>query len=300
MVKSEVRYRRSVSGHLESSSKIETSLISIEKLRRSSETSFDWDYRQPRISLFWYTRGSGECHLNINGEIFRSCVTPDHPLSVFPAQSDIHGKFHFEPICEYTIILIDPSIAANRLGVSIERPIIGFSDPDLIQSLKALSNEVTRRDAYFSLYAEGWMCQALVHLARALGVQPKQKNTDPHRGGLAVTTLRKVEEYIHANISHPISLRDLSDVAGLSTRHMLRAFRESKGLPPHRYILELRLREARRILSSTDDSITDIALACGFRQSQYFSTIFRRVYGISPSLFRHRTLHEETIGIDED
>ncbi|MFC4345804.1 helix-turn-helix domain-containing protein [Cupriavidus numazuensis] len=262
----------------------------IEILRRNSEAAVKWDFRQPKICLFWYTLGSGECRLNINGESVNSWITPDRPLSMFPAESDIRGEFFFDSVCEYTIIFIDPTIAAQRLGVSIDKPLVGFSNQELIRSLVDLRSQASSPDALFHLYAEGWVYQTLVHLARAAGVNRSKGVGRPSKGGLTARTLHRVEDYILTNLAAPITLVDLADVAGLSVRHFLRAFGESKGASPHRYILDMRLREARQMLTSTQESITNIALACGFSQSQHFSTIFKKMQGVTPSNFRHHQL----------
>ena len=108
------------------------------------------------------------------------------------------------------------------------------------------------------------------------------------RGGLPGRSLRRLEEYVHDNLAQPISLAELSSIAGLSKRHFLRAFQESVGSTPYHYVLSLRINEAKRRLSETEDSITDVALATGFSHAQHFSTSFRKATGLTPSSFRQR------------
>jgi AraC family transcriptional regulator len=68
----------------------------------------------------------------------------------------------------------------------------------------------------------------------------------------------------------------------------LRAFQESTGSSPHRYVLALRIEAAKRRLSDTDDSLTSIALSSGFSHSQHFSAAFRQATGMRPSDFRRQ------------
>jgi AraC family transcriptional regulator len=134
--------------------------------------------------------------------------------------------------------------------------------------------------------AEGWAIQALAHIARV-----SEKNHQQHtelRGGLPGRSLRRLDEYVHDNLARPISLAELSSIAGLSKRHFLRAFQESVGSTPYHYVLSLRINEAKRRLSETEDSITDVALATGFSHAQHFSTSFRKATGLTPSSFRQR------------
>jgi AraC family transcriptional regulator len=68
----------------------------------------------------------------------------------------------------------------------------------------------------------------------------------------------------------------------------LRAFQESVGASPYKYVLALRIEEAKQRLSRSANSITEIALATGFGHAQHFSTSFRKATGETPSSFRQR------------
>ena len=136
--------------------------------------------------------------------------------------------------------------------------------------------------------AEGWSIQALAHISRVS--ERNQQPSSELRGGLAGRNLRRVEEYVRENLTKPICLADLSEIAGLSKRHFLRAFQESLGATPYNYVLSLRIEEAKRRLSETEDSIVDVALATGFSHAQHFSTSFKKATGIAPSSFRQRCL----------
>ena len=93
---------------------------------------------------------------------------------------------------------------------------------------------------------------------------------------------------MRANLAQSICLADLCQIADLSKRHFLRAFSESVGTTPHRYVLGLRIEDAKCRLKDTDESLTNVALASGFSHSQHFSTTFRNATGMTPSAFRQR------------
>jgi AraC family transcriptional regulator len=106
-------------------------------------------------------------------------------------------------------------------------------------------------------------------------------------GGLSRRRLRVVLEYIEDTLSQPIKLRDLAALAGISSRHFERAFRQSTGSSPHAYVMERRLCRARDLLVDPQDSpIELIALQLGFSGSSHFSSAFRRHAGMSPTVFR--------------
>jgi len=78
----------------------------------------------------------------------------------------------------------------------------------------------------------------------------------------------------------------LAAMAGLSTHHFARAFRQSVGMPPHSYLLRRRLQHVEQMLRDTQLPLSEIALAAGFSDHSHLARHFRRVTGMSPSLAR--------------
>jgi len=81
-------------------------------------------------------------------------------------------------------------------------------------------------------------------------------------------------------------VRRMARVSGTSVAHFARSFREAFGVPPHRYLLTLRLERAAALLRDTDVPITHVAFACGWQSLGTFGRTFRDVYGLSPGAFR--------------
>jgi transcriptional regulator of acetoin/glycerol metabolism/AraC-like DNA-binding protein len=106
------------------------------------------------------------------------------------------------------------------------------------------------------------------------------------RGGLAPGKLRRVREYIETHLGEPLAIETLASQAGLSVHHFARAFRESVGVPPHRYLLEQRLRRAAELLKSTEQPLANIALSVGFSDQSHFSRSFHWLEGQTPGQFR--------------
>ena len=79
-------------------------------------------------------------------------------------------------------------------------------------------------------------------------------------------------------------MRDLA--AGVSPNYLSRKFRQATGMGVHEYLSFLRLQQAAVDLAETTDSITDVALRCGFSDSNYFKDCFKRRYGVSPRTYR--------------
>ncbi|MEH6578447.1 MAG: GlxA family transcriptional regulator [Amphritea sp.] len=103
--------------------------------------------------------------------------------------------------------------------------------------------------------------------------------------------LRNLLELMHSNIEEPLHLEDLAEFVSLSRRQIERMFQTYLETSPSRYYLELRITYARRLLQQSNDSITNISLACGFLSTSHFSHCFKGYFGVSPSTARQR-LHE--------
>ncbi|GER09568.1 hypothetical protein VHAB30_07200 [Variovorax boronicumulans] len=151
-----------------------------------------------------------------------------------------------------------------------------------------LCREARNADSLYGLFADGWAMQTLALLARIDG---SQAATVRSSGGLAPRSFRRIVDYIEADLSRPFTIEDLARVAGVSPRHFIRAFRESSGQTPLRFVYSLRLERAKEFLLDPRRTATEIALDCGFSHAQHFSTAFKQATGMTPSEFRRTATH---------
>jgi AraC family transcriptional regulator len=110
----------------------------------------------------------------------------------------------------------------------------------------------------------------------------------PGRGGMAPHVLRRVIEFMHANMDKPIGLKDLADCAGLSLSHFSFQFRASTNQSPHQYMIQLRVERSKELLTDSRLSVLDVGLEVGFRNQQHFATVFRNSVGVPPSVYRRK------------
>jgi AraC-like DNA-binding protein len=119
--------------------------------------------------------------------------------------------------------------------------------------------------------------------------QPRSNCVGPYfRGGLAPGALRRVRDYIELAIAQKLESKELAKLVGLSDCHFSRAFRQSLGIPPHRYVMTRRVAIAARLIQQTDRSLTEIALEVGFSDQSHLTRIFTRMKGETPGLYRRR------------
>jgi len=98
--------------------------------------------------------------------------------------------------------------------------------------------------------------------------------------------INRVIDYLRGNLDRQVKLEELANVACFSEFHFHRIFRAVSGETLNNFTNRLRLEKAARLLRYSEQSLTDIALDCGFSSSATFSRAFRAGYDTSPSQFR--------------
>jgi AraC family transcriptional regulator len=89
--------------------------------------------------------------------------------------------------------------------------------------------------------------------------------------------LLQVIDYINDALDQDIKLADLAQLLGMSQSHFSRLFKRSMGLSPHQYLLHQRVERAKQLLKYTNQSLVEIALACGFDSHSHLSRQFRQL-----------------------
>ena len=119
-----------------------------------------------------------------------------------------------------------------------------------------------------------------------ISTRPSHPITIPRiRGGLSPKTLRRVQDHIAANLGQKITNEALAQVAKLSPSHFARAFKDSQGVAPHRYILECRVKRTQELLA-TELSLSEIAVEVGFSDQSHLTRWFRELVGVTPGNYR--------------
>lgn len=95
-----------------------------------------------------------------------------------------------------------------------------------------------------------------------------------------------IKDYVHSHLSSNLTLAALSDVVNYNSAYVSRVFKQTSGINLSSYITTCRVNAAKELLQTTQDSISSIAEKVGFDTSQYFSMVFQKQVGLSPSKFR--------------
>jgi AraC-like DNA-binding protein len=100
--------------------------------------------------------------------------------------------------------------------------------------------------------------------------------------------LRRARELIDAHFAQPLDLDELARHANFSRYHFLRAFRRAFHATPHAYLTRKRIERAKELLAGSEFTITEICFEVGFESLGSFSTLFHKIVGWSPSIYRAR------------
>lgn len=105
--------------------------------------------------------------------------------------------------------------------------------------------------------------------------------------------VKRAKEFLTENFTQNISLDTLSKIAYLSPFHLLRAFRQSVGLPPHEYLINLRVERGKQLLAQ-GRPLAEVAHATGFCDQSHFSRQFKRLVGVTPGHYFKKAISSKT------
>ena len=148
----------------------------------------------------------------------------------------------------------------------------------------AMLPALARPERANGMFVEYMSFALAAHVARTHG--GLRELGGPPKGGLARWQERRACELMVARLDGELSVRDLATECRLSTSHFSRAFRQTTGMPPHRWLLRRRIEAALELMRDGRKTLADIALATGFASQSHFSDVFKRQMGMSPASWR--------------
>ena len=239
------------------------------------------------LALHDFVRSDGETTISGGG---RSTLTDVRDkLTFVPIGSSAEGWNRFKgPVSSvFAVHLASPASGHDANDISDVPPSLYFENSNLKATLLKLQSVLDGSGIDDHAYAETLGLLLLWELRHTTTSKHSQLNAV--RGGLTALQLRRVKEFVDAQISNDITISDLAAVAGLSQFHFIRAFKASVGRSPYQYVLSERINVAKDMLSKADLSIADVALAVGFSDASQLNRVFRKLVGVTPTAFRRES-----------
>jgi AraC family transcriptional regulator len=258
----------------------------VEVVRRAP---FEYGFRASRHLLIMCERAERDEGETIVEGLPKSTLHElSRTMSFVPAGHRYSGWQKPRALARVTYFYIDPSgpliDPALHFAETEFKPRLYFFDKDLWETAQKLKSQAGHSGTGDRQYAEA-LSIVLAHELLRLnngGVTAIQRI----RGGLAGWQEKRVAQYIEEHLAEDPSLATLADVARLSPYHFVRAFKQSFGLPPHRYMSRLRVEQAKALLANPEMSVTQVGFNLGFSETSSFTTTFRKHTGLTPTAYR--------------
>ncbi len=253
--------------------------------RREHVSEIDADCHVLGVAL----RPMADLTVFADGRLVQSGHLPQGSMRVHESGIPMRGIFRGEydvlhlhvpntMIAEYASMGSEQRRTSPRLA---DCPIV---DPVVERLARALLHAEELGGAFGQSYADGI---SLAITAQLFGGHPGCPPTTGARiSGLAKWRLKRATDFMMANLAEPIGLADMAAAAGLSRMHFAAQFRVATGLQPHEYLQRRRIERAQELLLNSDLPLVEIAFEVGFKTQSHFTTVFLRVVGQTPNVWR--------------
>ncbi|WP_342364007.1 AraC family transcriptional regulator [Terrarubrum flagellatum] len=192
---------------------------------------------------------------------------------------------------ENAVISISPEalseLAAHEFDladVEFEPPAFGTVDLRALNIARLVTSELTGETAPNELYLDSLLTLFGVHLLRTY--TSRKRRPESPKGGLSPDSTRRVREYLDENFTRKILVAELASVAGVSPNHFIVRFARTFGMPPHRYLISLRLDFAEKLLADGEIAIIDVACLAGFSDQSHLAAVMKKHRGKTPTELR--------------
>ncbi|MYM31677.1 helix-turn-helix domain-containing protein [Duganella sp. CY15W] len=181
--------------------------------------------------------------------------------------------------------LVDSLSDLRQTGVPLALGANQFtSDRYVMETVRRMLNADVMAGPLQSQYCDGLMVALLSYLLEHYS-RPQDAAQASTLGG---ARLRRVLSYMEQHLSEDVTNQQLAGLCAMSPAHFSREFHAALGLPPHRYLMKMRLEKARAMLAAGGHAMADIADTCGFHDASHLSRTFTRHFGSPPARFRQQ------------
>lgn len=215
----------------------------------------------------------------------------DHLLQelTFSLYQGIEAEYSraLKKLCQECIIIRSMhDIRAIKIYMSVALILLNYID--LYQLQERLASKIALYQLYYLHDFSSWKeaSHYLETISRHLFEIQNSKKTDKNN-----LLVQKIKLYIEQHLADSLNLATISRVVNYNETYISRLFKQLTGTSLSEYISQEKIKKAKQLLSSTNESIQNIAAVTGFDTSQYFSLVFKKMTGVSPSTYRKTHLY---------
>ncbi len=260
--------------------------IQVGRARRTADYVMDEPHEHPYYEVYYLI--SGRCRMFLKQNLFDLC--PGDVLVIRPRE--IHKVLYDEEVqaerfaVYFTRQYVESfrsacgQAAFERIFYSSKRSLA--SDGAAVEELFGrMMREERGEDDYQAVVMKSLLFQLLALLGRC----PAQKQGKDRLEDGERAVLESVR-YLTDHYREAVTLEEAAGVAHMSPTYFSRKFKCATGFGFKEYLNSVRLQEAARMLRTTDALVTEVALACGFSDGNYFGDVFKKARGLSPRQYR--------------
>lgn len=133
-------------------------------------------------------------------------------------------------------------------------------------------------------YADSMATALAAHLLRYYST--RDHHFQRYENGLSKRKFNQAVDYMQAHLGEDLSLSDIASELGMSQYYFCHLFKQSAGMSPHQFLIRQRVKQAKHLLKQPAQTVTAVALECGFANQSHFARCFRQCTGMNPNQFR--------------
>lgn len=207
-------------------------------------------------------------------------IAPGHRTQV-TVKGQCHAVQFWFPIDD-AARLVEEEIEIDGARLEFKPSFDNHNSELLALMMRTVAAEPEARDTYTR--------QLVLHLCcRYSNLRERPRIDCQRQGGLAPIRLRRVIDYVEANLARAISIDELASAAALSPFHFAREFKRVLGQAPHSYVVERRIAHATKLLSGNGFDVEEVARRSGFAHGSHLSRHLKSRYGVSAAELRALT-----------
>ena len=266
-------------------SDIKSLSFQLESITKSKYDS-DWHstlHTHPFTELFYVVDGKGE--FNIQGQRFP--VKPNDFVIINPQVEHTELSSPDEPL-EYIVLGINGLSFSNLTPVSEGGHPFSFfnlrdEQKDILRYLNAMVQEATSQQMSYEL-----VCHNLLEILLIKILRHQHFDLEVGKQSKATKDISFIKHYLETYYHESIQLEDLASMTHLSRFYISHSFKKEIGMSPMEYLIDIRIKESKILLRTTNYSISQVADIVVFTTPTYFSKQFRKSTGISPTDYREQ------------